>query len=145
MSSIIIFAVIYIVATLVKSTMKRAAETFDANRPGQIPAPVPEAGELDEVDDNEADDEADDEAGMSIGTLLQALEAKAAEVKARTQAPATTLTPKPAPKPVAARAEQSAPKASREEDTDANEVTLRTPEEARRAFIYSEIFNRKYE
>lgn len=141
MSSIIIFAVIYIVATLVKSTMKRAAETFDANRPGQIPAPVPEAGELDEVDDNEADDEA----GMNIGTLLQALEAKAAEVKARTQAPATTLTPKPAPKPVAARAEQSAPKASREEDTDANEVTLRTPEEARRAFIYSEIFNRKYE
>ena len=141
MSSIIIFAVIYIVATLVKSTMKRAAETFDANRPGQIPAPVPEAGELDEVDDNEADDEA----GMSIGTLLQALEAKAAEVKARTQAPATTLTPKPAPNPVAARAEQSAPKASREEDTDANEVTLRTPEEARRAFIYSEIFNRKYE
>ena len=141
MSSIIIFAVIYIVATLVKSTMKRAAETFDANRPGQIPAPVPEAGELDEVDDNEADDEA----GMSIDTLLQALEAKATEVKARTQAPATTLTPKPAPKPVAARAEQSAPKASREEDTDANEVTLRTPEEARRAFIYSEIFNRKYE
>ena len=141
MSSIIIFAVIYIVATLVKSTMKRAAETFDANRPGQIPAPVPEAGELDEVDDNEADDEA----GMNIGTLLQALEAKAAEVKVRTQAPATTLTPKPAPKPVAARAEQSAPKASREEDTDANEVTLRTPEEARRAFIYSEIFNRKYE
>ena len=141
MSSIIIFAVIYIVATLVKSTMKRAAETFDANRPGQIPAPVPEAGELDEVDDNEADDEA----GMSIGTLLQALETKATEAKARTQAPATTLTPKPAPKPVVARAEQSAPKASREEDTDANEVTLRTPEEARRAFIYSEIFNRKYE
>lgn len=141
MSSIIIFAVIYIVATLVKSTMKRAAETFDANRPGQIPAPVPEAGELDEVDDNEADDEA----GMSIGTLLQALETKAAAEKARTQAPATTLPPKPAPKPVAARAEQSAPKASREEDTDANEVTLRTPEEARRAFIYSEIFNRKYE
>ncbi len=141
MSSIIIFAVIYIVATLVKSTMKRAAETFDANRPGQIPAPVPEAGELDEVDDNEADDEA----GMSIDTLLQALEAKATEVKARTQAPAITLTPKPAPKPAAARAEQAAPKASREEDTDANEVTLRTPEEARRAFIYSEIFNRKYE
>lgn len=130
MSSIIVFVIIYIVVTVMKTTMKRAAETFEANMPGKMPIPMPEAEEpvtehnnMDEVTDTTPD----------IGALLQALSAKAAvETEPSVEMPASKH----------AKADKPTPQAT---VPDTGEINLRTADEARRAFIYSEIFNRKYE
>lgn len=128
MSSIIIFAIIYIVAMVVKTTMKRAADTFEANMPGKMP--IPEVGEpvVETNDTHEVTGTTTD-----MGALLQALSAKtdvAAKPSVKVQVSKNKNTEKPAPQTTV---------------SDTEEINLRTADEARRAFIYSEIFNRKYE
>ena len=130
MSSIIILVIVYIVATVVKTTMKRAAETFEANMPGQMPPPVSETEEPVALPHD-----MNDETNTDIGALLQALTAKVAVEESQ----AVVAEPKKRVK-----AETPAPRIAVPEG-DAEEIRLRTAEEARRAFIYSEIFNRKYE
>lgn len=130
MSTIIVCAIIYIVVTAMKTTMRRAAETFEANMPGQMPVPMPEAeesvvesGDMDEVTDTATD----------MGVLLQALSEDAAvETGPSVEVPVL-------------KNEKADPPVSQTVVPDSEEINLRTADEARRAFIYSEIFNRKYE
>ena len=128
MTSIIIVFIIYVVTTFIKSSVKRAAESFDANRPGQAPPPEETSVET------------------SLEELIKRVivskeekprqEVKAAPVQPIAQPKVATQQPK-APEVVA--------KESDKPETEQTLVQLRTRDEARRAFIYSEIFNRKYE
>ena len=134
MTSIIIVFIIYVVTTFIKSSVKRAAESFDANRPGQAPPPEETSVET------------------SVETSLEELikrvmaskeekprqEVKAAPVQPIAQPKVATQQPK-APEVVAKESDKP------ETEPTQTQVQLRTRDEARRAFIYSEIFNRKYE
>lgn len=130
MTSIIIVFIIYVVTTFIKSSVKRAAESFDANRPGQAPPPEETSVEtsLEELIKRV----------MASKEEKPRQEVKAAPVQPISQPKVATLRPK-APEVVAK--ESNKPEA----EPTQTPIQLRTRNEARRAFIYSEIFNRKYE
>lgn len=131
MASSIITFIICIVAIVMKAYIKKEADAFEANRPGQsMPEPTShEDCEIEHPDNHQApvakeqlvDYEPYREAVQQnqeryITTLHNSLLGKGKE--------------EGAPTPLKGKDER--PK-------------LHTPEEARRAFIYSEIFTRKYE
>ena len=129
MASSIITFIICIVAIVAKAYFKREADAFEANRPGQsIPEPAPhESSEIEHADDH----------------LPQAVEEKQINHELYREAVKKSkvrniTTP------------QNSQSGKTEEDQTPLEgknerPRLHTPEEARRAFIYSEIFTRKYE
>ena len=134
MTSIVIFLVVYVVATFIKSSVKRAAESFDANRPGQVQPTmeVPEETSLEDLIKN-----------------VLASKGKVAEenvtvpptevVKPRVQRITSEMTAS------SQEREVSKPKSPSKKKEADSPIQLKTRDDARRAFIYSEIFNRKYE
>lgn len=130
MTSIIIVFIIYVVTTFIKSSVKRAAESFDANRPGQALPPEE----------------------TSVETSLEELIKRVILSKEETNSQEVVAVPvQPVAQPKVATQQPKAPEVvAKESDKPETEPTqtpvqLRTRDEARRAFIYSEIFNRKYE
>ena len=134
MTSIVIFLVVYVVATFIKSSVKRAAESFDANRPGQVQPTmeVPEETSLEDLIKNVL---------ASKGKVVEENVTVPPKeiVKPRVQRITSEMTAS------SQEREVSKPKSpSREKEAD-SPIQLKTRDDARRAFIYSEIFNRKYE
>ena len=134
MTSIVIFLVVYVVATFIKSSVKRAAESFDANRPGQVQPTmgVPEETSLEDLIKNVL---------TSKGKVAEenVTVPQKEIVKPRVQRITSEMTAS------SQEREVSKPKSpSREKEAD-SPIQLKTRDDARRAFIYSEIFNRKYE
>ena len=135
MSSIIIVFIIYVVATFIKSSVKRAAESFDTNPPGQEMPPV-------EVPVEEPAKTSED---VSLEDLIKRM-IVAKEKSGNEGMPAPEVRPVVQPKKPA---QPIVVETTRKSEAPAAEPVstpkLSTREEARRAFIYSEIFNRKYE
>lgn len=134
MTSIVIFLVVYVVATFIKSSVKRAAESFDANRPGQVQPTmeVPEETSLEDLIKNVLASK-----GKVVEENVTAPQKEI--VKPRVQRITSEMTAS------SQEREVSKPKSpSREKEADCS-IQLKTRDDARRAFIYSEIFNRKYE
>ena len=134
MTSIVIFLVVYVVATFIKSSVKRAAESFDANRPGQVQPTmeVPEETSLEDLIKNVLTSKGE-VAEENVTVPPKEI------VKPRVQRITSEMTAS------SQEREVSKPKSpSREKEAD-SPIQLKTRDDARRAFIYSEIFNRKYE
>ena len=134
MTSIVIFLVVYVVATFIKSSVKRAAESFDANRPGQVQPTmeVPEETSLEDLIKNVL---------ASKGKVVEENVTVPSKeiVKPRVQRITSEMTAS------SQEREVSKPKSpSKKKEADCS-IQLKTRDDARRAFIYSEIFNRKYE
>ena len=134
MTSIVIFLVVYVVATFIKSSVKRAAESFDANRPGQVQPTmeVPEETSLEDLIKNVL---------ASKGKVVEENVTVPSKeiVKPRVQRITSEMTAS------SQEREVSKPKSPSKEKEADSPIQLKTRDDARRAFIYSEIFNRKYE
>ena len=131
MASSIITFIICIVAIVAKAYFKREADAFEANRPGQsIPEPAPhESSEIEHADDH----------------LPQAVEEKQINHELYREAVKKSkvrniTTPQNSQSGKTKEGKDQTPLEGKNE-----RPRLHTPEEARRAFIYSEIFTRKYE
>ena len=134
MTSIVIFLVVYVVATFIKSSVKRAAESFDANRPGQV-QPVVEVPEETSLEDLIKNVLASKGKAVEENVTVHPKEV----VKPRVQHVRSEMAASPQER------ETSKPKTMLKEKAEDSSIQLKTRDEARRAFIYSEIFNRKYE
>ena len=134
MTSIVIFLVVYVVATFIKSSVKRAAESFDANRPGQV-QPVVEVPEETSLEDLIKNVLASKGKAVEENVTVHPKEV----VKPRVQRVRSEMAASPQER------ETSKPKTMLKEKAEDSSIQLKTRDEARRAFIYSEIFNRKYE
>lgn len=135
MSSIVIVFIIYVVATFIKSSVKRAAESFDANRPGQV-IPQMEAPAEEPVRTAEE---------VSLEDLIKRMvvaKEKSGNEGVSVQEARPVAKPKRPAQPVVV---EQTPKSEMPAAEHSSMPKLSTRNEARRAFIYSEIFNRKYE
>lgn len=134
MSSIILILIAYVVATFIKSSVKREAESFDANRPGQVEPPVASV-EQPSLEDLIKSVLASKEKVVEENVIVSPKEI----VKPRVQRTTSGMAASSQVRDV------SKPKSPAKEKEDGGSIQLKTRNEARRAFIYSEIFNRKYE
>ena len=145
MSSSIVYIIICIAAIAMKAYLKKEGDAFDANKPGQIPPPPPSSPE----ESLAAEEAEDDVPQVSLEELIRrAPHKETAEEQAVAEPQATPAASEAKRKPHAPQ-EEDTPSLQEAEPTPPESkdeyIRLNTPEEARRAFIYSEIFSRKYE
>ena len=128
MSSLVVLVIVYAVLKVVSSYFKKSFSEFEANKPGQAPMPSIPGMEVDEVeDDMDYDTDYDIEESLTPQPVVPVEETPiVVEKKVEKK-----VTP----------AKETAP----QKETQDDDIHLRTPREARRAFIYAEICNRKYD
>lgn len=124
MSSLVVLVIVYAVLKVASSYFKKSFSEFEANKPGQAPMPSIPGMEVDEVED---DMDYDIEESLTPQPVVPVAEIPIVVEK--------TVEKKVTP------AKEEAPQKEAQDD----DIHLRTPQEARRAFIYAEIFNRKYD
>ena len=124
MSSLAVLVIVYAVLKVVSSYFKKSFSEFEANKPGQAPMPSILGMEVEEVED---DIDYDIEESLTPQPVVPVAEIPIVVEK--------TVEKKVTP------AKEEAPQKEAQDD----DIHLRTPQEARRAFIYAEIFNRKYD
>jgi len=128
MSSLVVLVVVYAVLKVASSYFKKSFSEFEANKPGQAPMPSTPGMEVEEVeDDMDYDTDYDIEESLTPQPVVPVEEIPIVVEK--------TVEKKVTP------AKEEAPQKEAQDD----DIHLRTPQEARRAFIYAEIFNRKYD
>ena len=124
MSSLVVLVIVYAVLKVASSYFKKSFSEFEANKPGQAPMPSIPGMEVDEVED---DMDYDIEESLTPQPVVPVEEIPVVVEKKVEK----KVTP----------AKETAP----QKETQDDDIHLRTPREARRAFIYAEIFNRKYD
>lgn len=128
MSSLVVLVIVYAVLKVASSYFKKSFSEFEANKPGQAPMPSIPGMEVDEVeDDMDYDTDYDIEESLTPQPVVP-VEKIPIVVEKKVE---KKVTP----------AKEEAPQKEAQDD----DIHLRTPQEARRAFIYAEIFNRKYD
>ena len=128
MSSLVVLVIVYAVLKVASSYFKKSFSEFEANKPGQAPMPSIPGMEVDEVeDDMDYDTDYDIEESLTPQPVVPVAEIPIVVEK--------TVEKKVTP------AKEEAPQKEAQDD----DIHLRTPQEARRAIIYAEIFNRKYD
>lgn len=128
MSSLVVLVIVYAVLKVASSYFKKSFSEFEANKPGQAPMPSIPGMEVDEVeDDMDYDTDYDIEESLTPQPVVPVEEIPIVVEK--------TVEKKVTP------AKEEAPQKKAQDD----DIHLRTPQEARRAIIYAEIFNRKYD
>lgn len=128
MSSLVVLVIVYAVLKVASSYFKKSFSEFEANKPGQAPMPSIPGMEVDEVeDDMDYDTDYDIEESLTPQPVVPVEEIPIVVEK--------TIEKKVTP------TKEEAPQKEAQDD----DIHLRTPQEARRAFIYAEIFNRKYD
>ena len=128
MSSLVVLVIVYAVLKVASSYFKKSFSEFEANKPGQAPMPSIPGMEVEEVeDDMDYDTDYDIEESLTPQPVVPVAEIPIVVEK--------TVEKKVTP------AKEEAPQKEAQDD----DIHLRTPQEARRAFIYAEIFNRKYD
>ena len=130
MASSIISLIICIIAIAAKAFFKKEADAFESNRPGQsaIEPMQNEDCEIEQIEDH-----------RPHATIEQPIN-HPTEKKAIKEIPTHDISTRQSDKAAAEEEEDPIPPRKKNE-----RPKLQTPEEAHRAFIYSEIFNRKYE
>lgn len=124
MSSLVVLVIVYAVLKVASSYFKKSFSEFEANKPGQAPMPPIPGLEIEEVED---DMDYDIEESLMPQPVVPVEETP-------------IVVEKPVEKKVTPANEEAPQKEAQDDD-----IHLRTPREARRAFIYAEIFNRKYD
>lgn len=128
MSSLVVLVVVYAVLKVASSYFKKSFSEFEANKPGQAPMPSIPGMEVDEVeDDMDYDTDYDIEESLTPQPVVPVEEIP-------------IVVEKKVEKKVTPAKEEAPQKEAQDDD-----IHLRTPQEARRAIIYAEIFNRKYD
>ncbi len=128
MSSLVVLVIVYAVLKVASSYFKKSFSEFEANKPGQAPMPSIPGMEVDEVeDDMDYDTDYDIEESLTPQPVVPVEEIP-------------IVVEKTVEKKVTPTKEEAPQKEAQDDD-----IHLRTPQEARRAFIYAEIFNRKYD
>jgi len=128
MSSLVVLVIVYAVLKVASSYFKKSFSEFEANKPGQAPMPSIPGMEVEEVEDGiDYDTDYDIEESLTPQPVVPVEEIPIVVEK--------TVEKKVTP------AKEEAPQKEAQDD----DIHLRTPQEARRAFIYAEIFNRKYD
>ena len=128
MSSLVVLVIVYAVLKVASSYFKKSFSEFEANKPGQAPMPSIPGMEVEEVEDDiDYDTDYDIEESLTPQPVVPVAEIPIVVEK--------TVEKKVTP------AKEEAPQKEAQDDA----IHLRTPQEARRAFIYAEIFNRKYD
>ena len=128
MSSLVVLVIVYAVLKVASSYFKKSFSEFEANKPGQAPMPSISGMEVDEVeDDMDYDTDYDIEESLTPQPVVPVEEIP-------------IVVEKKVEKKVTPAKEEAPQKEAQDDD-----IHLRTPQEARRAFIYAEIFNRKYD
>lgn len=128
MSSLVVLVIVYAVLKVASSYFKKSFSEFEANKPGQAPMPSIPGMEVDEVeDDMDYDTDYDIEESLTPQPVVPVAEIP-------------IVVEKKVEKKVTPAKEEAPQKEAQDDD-----IHLRTPQEARRAFIYAEIFNRKYD
>lgn len=124
MSSLVVLVIVYAVLKVASSYFKKSFSEFEANKPGQAPMPSIPGMEVEEVED---DIDYDIEESLTPHPIVPVEEIP-------------IVVEKKVEKKVTPTKEEAPQKEAQDDD-----IHLRTPQEARRAFIYAEIFNRKYD
>lgn len=128
MSSLVVLVIVYAVLKVASSYFKKSFSEFEANKPGQAPMPSIPGMEVEEVeDDMDYDTDYDIEESLTPQPVVPVEEIP-------------IVVEKKVEKKVTPTKEEAPQKEAQDDD-----IHLRTPQEARRAFIYAEIFNRKYD
>ena len=128
MSSLVVLVIVYAVLKVASSYFKKSFSEFEANKPGQAPMPSIPGMEVEEVEDGiDYDTDYDIEEGLTPQPVVPVEEIP-------------IVVEKTVEKKVTPTKEEAPQKEAQDDD-----IHLRTPQEARRAFIYAEIFNRKYD
>lgn len=128
MSSLVVLVIVYAVLKVASSYFKKSFSEFEANKPGQAPMPSIPGMEVDEVEDDiDYDTDYDIEESLTPQPVVPVAEIP-------------IVVEKKVEKKVTPAKEEAPQKEAQDDD-----IHLRTPQEARRAFIYAEIFNRKYD
>ena len=128
MSSLVVLVIVYAVLKVASSYFKKSFSEFEANKPGQAPMPSIPGMEVDEVeDDMDYDTDYDIEESLTPQPVVPVEEIP-------------IVVEKKVEKKVTPTKEEAPQKEAQDDD-----IHLRTPQEARRAIIYAEIFNRKYD
>ena len=128
MSSLVVLVIVYAVLKVASSYFKKSFSEFEANKPGQAPMPSIPGMEVEEVeDDMDYDTDYDIEESLTPQPVVPVAEIP-------------IVVEKKVEKKVTPAKEEAPQKEAQDDD-----IHLRTPQEARRAFIYAEIFNRKYD
>ena len=124
MSSLVVLVIVYAVLKVASSYFKKSFSEFEANKPGQAPMPSIPGMEVEEVED---DIDYDIEESLTPQPVVPVAEIP-------------IVVEKKVEKKVTPTKEEAPQKEAQDDD-----IHLRTPQEARRAIIYAEIFNRKYD
>lgn len=128
MSSLVVLVIVYAVLKVASSYFKKSFSEFEANKPGQAPMPSIPGMEVEEVEDGiDYDTDYDIEESLTPQPVVPVAEIP-------------IVVEKKVEKKVTPAKEEAPQKEAQDDD-----IHLRTPQEARRAFIYAEIFNRKYD
>ena len=128
MSSLVVLVIVYAVLKVASSYFKKSFSEFEANKPGQAPMPSIPGMEVEEVEDGiDYDTDYDIEESLTPQPVVPVAEIPIVVEK--------TVEKKVTP------GKEEAPQKEAQDD----DIHLRTPQEARRAFIYAEIFTRKYD
>lgn len=128
MSSLVVLVIVYAVLKVASSYFKKSFSEFEANKPGQAPMPSIPGMEVEEVEDDiDYDTDYDIEESLTPQPVVPVAEIP-------------IVVEKKVEKKVTPAKEEAPQKEAQDDD-----IHLRTPQEARRAFIYAEIFNRKYD
>ena len=128
MSSLVVLVIVYAVLKVASSYFKKSFSEFEANKPGQAPMPSIPGMEVEEVEDDiDYDTDYDIEESLTPQPIVPVEEIP-------------IVVEKKVEKKVTPTKEEAPQKEAQDDD-----IHLRTPQEARRAFIYAEIFNRKYD
>ncbi len=128
MSSLVVLVIVYAVLKVASSYFKKSFGEFEANKPGQAPMPSIPGMEEEEVEDGiDYDTDYDIEESLTPQPVVPVEEIP-------------IVVEKKVEKKVTPAKEEAPQKEAQDDD-----IHLRTPQEARRAFIYAEIFNRKYD
>lgn len=128
MSSLVVLVIVYAVLKVASSYFKKSFSEFEANKPGQAPMPSIPGMEVEEVEDGiDYDTDYDIEESLTPQPVVPVAEIP-------------IVVEKKVEKKVTPTKEEAPQKEAQDDD-----IHLRTPQEARRAFIYAEIFNRKYD
>ena len=128
MSSLVVLVIVYAVLKVASSYFKKSFSEFEANKPGQAPMPSIPGMEVEEVEDGiDYDTDYDIEESLTPQPVVPVEEIP-------------IVVEKKVEKKVTPTKEEAPQKEAQDDD-----IHLRTPQEARRAFIYAEIFNRKYD
>lgn len=128
MSSLVVLVIVYAVLKVASSYFKKSFSEFEANKPGQAPMPSIPGMEVEEVEDGiDYDTDYDIEESLTPQPVVPVEEIP-------------IVVEKKVEKKVTPTKEEAPQKEAQDDD-----IHLRIPQEARRAIIYAEIFNRKYD